>query len=70
VNNPSAALAAVGLNTTTPVRDGNNFGPRFGFSYAFDDKTVLRGGYGIFFGRTPRSCSARRIRKTAYRSRA
>ncbi|HET6979163.1 MAG TPA: TonB-dependent receptor [Pyrinomonadaceae bacterium] len=53
VNNPSAALAAVGLNTTTPIRDGNNFGPRFGFSYAFDEKTVVRGGYGIFFGRTP-----------------
>ena len=53
VNNPSAALAAVGLSTTTPVKDGNNFGPRFGFSYAFDEKTVLRGGYGIFFGRTP-----------------
>src|SRR6185369_6475123 len=53
VNNPSAALAAIGLSTTTPVRDGNNFGPRFGFSYAFDEKTVLRGGYGIFFGRTP-----------------
>jgi outer membrane receptor protein involved in Fe transport len=53
VNNPSAALAAVGLNTTTPVRDGNNFSPRFGFSYAFDEKTVVRGGYGIFFGRTP-----------------
>ena len=53
VNNPSAALAAVGLSTTTPVRDRNNFGPRFGFSYAFDEKTVLRGGYGIFFGRTP-----------------
>ncbi len=53
VRNPSAALAAVELDTTTPVRDGNNFAPRFGFSYAFDDKTVLRGGYGIFFGRTP-----------------
>ena len=53
LNNPSAALAAVGLNTTTPIRDRNNFGPRFGFSYAFDEKTVLRGGYGIFFGRTP-----------------
>lgn len=52
VNNPSAALAAVGLNTTTPVRDGNNFAPRFGFSYAIDEKTVVRGGYGIFFGRT------------------
>jgi len=53
VKNPSAALAAVGLDTTTPVRDGNNIAPRFGFSYAFDDKTVLRGGYGIFFARTP-----------------
>jgi outer membrane receptor protein involved in Fe transport len=53
VKNPSAALAAAGLDTTTPVRDSNNIAPRFGFSYAFDDKTVLRGGYGIFFGRTP-----------------
>jgi outer membrane receptor protein involved in Fe transport len=53
VNNPSTALAAAGLNTTTAVRDGNNFGPRFGFSYGFNEKTVLRGGYGIFFGRTP-----------------
>ncbi len=53
VRNPSAALAAAGLDTTTPVRDRNNFAPRFGFSYAFDDKTVVRGGYGVFFGRTP-----------------
>ena len=53
VKNPSAALAGVGLDTTTAVRDSNNIAPRFGFSYAFDDKTVLRGGYGIFFGRTP-----------------
>ena len=53
VRNPSASLAAVGLDTTTPIRDGNNFAPRFGFSYGFDDKTVIRGGYGIFFGRTP-----------------
>jgi outer membrane receptor protein involved in Fe transport len=52
VNNPSAALAAVGLSTVTRVRDGNNFAPRFGFSYAFDEKTVVRGGYGIFFART------------------
>jgi outer membrane receptor protein involved in Fe transport len=52
VNNPSAALAAAGLNTTTAVHDGNNIAPRFGFSYAVDEKTVIRGGYGIFFGRT------------------
>ena len=53
VNNPSASLATTGLSTTTRVNDSNNFAPRFGFSYAFDDKTVVRGGYGIFYGRTP-----------------
>jgi outer membrane receptor protein involved in Fe transport len=53
VNNPSAALAALGVNTTTGVSDGNNYSPRLGFSYAFDEKTVLRGGYGSFYARTP-----------------
>ena len=24
--------------------------PRFGFAYKLTDKTVVRGGYGIFFG--------------------
>ena len=34
----------------TPIhRDKNNFGPRLGFSYSPDAKTVLRGGYGIYF---------------------
>jgi hypothetical protein len=27
-----------------------NFMPRFGFAYKLDDKTVVRGGYGIFYG--------------------
>ena len=31
-----------------------NFAPRFGAAYAFaDQKTVLRGGYGIFYARIP-----------------
>jgi hypothetical protein len=29
--------------------DWLNFGPRFGFAYSVNPKTVLRGGYGIFF---------------------
>jgi hypothetical protein len=33
------------------VTDGRytNFGPRFGFAYSLDSKTVLRGGVGIFY---------------------
>ena len=52
VFNPSPALAAANLNTTTGVHDTNNFAPRFGLSYALDEKTVIRGGYGIFVSRT------------------
>ncbi len=29
----------------------NNFMPRFGFAYKLNDKTVLRGGYGMFYAR-------------------
>ncbi len=52
VRNPDAQLAVAGLDTSTPISDTNNLAPRFGFSYAFDDKTVVRGGYGIFHSRT------------------
>ena len=52
VRNPDPALIAAGLDTSRQAEDGNNFGPRAGFSYAFDEKTVIRGGYGLFYGRT------------------
>ena len=29
----------------------SQFAPRFGFAYAADDKTVIRGGYGLFYYR-------------------
>ena len=31
----------------------NDIGPRFGFAYALDSKTVVRGGAGIYFGMSP-----------------
>ncbi len=32
-------------------RDNNNFAPRVGFAWSPDDRTVIRGGYGIFHSR-------------------
>ena len=29
----------------------NTFGPRVGFAYSFDEKTVIRGGFGMFYNR-------------------
>ncbi|MCS7024087.1 MAG: TonB-dependent receptor [Bryobacteraceae bacterium] len=29
--------------------DWNNFGPRFGLAFQLNERTVLRGGYGVFF---------------------
>ena len=52
IQNPDTALLSRGLDTSRQPKDRNNFAPRVGFSYAFDDKSVLRGGYGIFYGRT------------------
>src|SRR5208283_2853538 len=31
----------------------NDVGPRLGFAYSFDSKTVVRGGAGIYFGMSP-----------------
>lgn len=33
-------------------RDLNNFAPRAGFSYRWNDKTVIRGGYGLMYAQT------------------
>ena len=40
-------------NSKSPI-DWNNFGPRFGITHTLDSagKSVIRGGYGIFYNRT------------------
>ncbi|MBA2494329.1 MAG: TonB-dependent receptor [Acidobacteria bacterium] len=53
IQNPNAALLAAGFDTGFRPEDKNNIAPRFGFAYAFDSKTVIRGGYGLFYARTP-----------------
>ena len=37
-----------GFRRTPWKNDWNNFGPRFGFAYNATQKTVIRGGYGLF----------------------
>ena len=39
---------ASGSSDANQTTDKNNIQPRFGISYAIDDKTVIRGGFGIF----------------------
>ncbi len=53
IQNPNAALLAAGFDTGFQPKDKNNIAPRIGFAYAFNEKTVIRGGYGLFYARTP-----------------
>ncbi len=53
IQNPNAALLAAGFDTGFQPKDRNNFAPRIGLSYAINDRTVIRGGYGIYYARTP-----------------
>jgi len=53
IQNPDPILVSNGINTSSCPKDKNNLAPRAGFSYAPDEKTVIRGGFGIYYGRTP-----------------
>ena len=53
ITNPNPLLIGAGFDTGFQPKDKNNFAPRFGFAYGFNEKTVVRGGYGLFYARTP-----------------
>ncbi len=55
VRNPDAQLLGAGIDTSAIPEDTNNFAVRAGFAWTpkGQDKTVVRGGYGMFYGRTP-----------------
>ncbi|MFN2530593.1 MAG: TonB-dependent receptor domain-containing protein [Pyrinomonadaceae bacterium] len=53
IQNPDPLLISNGINTANCPKDKNNFAPRAGFSYAPSEKTVIRGGFGLYYGRTP-----------------
>jgi outer membrane receptor protein involved in Fe transport len=54
VRNPDPQLAAADIDTSRLDADTNNWGPRLGVSWSPQSgKTAVRGGWGLFYGRTP-----------------
>jgi hypothetical protein len=55
VHNADPELAAAGIDTSNIPEDTNNISPRLGIAWTpgNDARTVVRAGYGIFYGRTP-----------------
>ncbi|MEA2692540.1 MAG: hypothetical protein QOJ16_1927 [Acidobacteriota bacterium] len=53
VRNPDPQLAAAGIDTSHLKTDRNNIAPRLGLAWSPAPETVVRAGYGVFYGRTP-----------------
>lgn len=51
VDGAIAVTQKAGNKHTLNGQDLNNFAPRIGVAYAFNDRFVLRGGYGLFYDR-------------------
>ena len=67
VASPDAVVDGIKGRTLPADYSKRDFGPRFGFAYDLtgDAKTVVRGGFGIFWNFTPdASSSRRRIRRS------
>ena len=47
---PTVTADAAGFPQKLIRGDHDNFAPRLGFAYRLGEKTVVRGGYGIYFG--------------------
>jgi len=47
---PIVTAASLGLPKTFRNADKNNWAPRLGFAYQMNNKTVLRGGIGAYYG--------------------
>ena len=52
---PNTATPLLTLYTSTLNIDKNNFAPRLGLAWQFLGNTVLRAGYGMFYGKTSNS---------------
>jgi outer membrane receptor protein involved in Fe transport len=55
IRNPDPQLLAAGIDTSVVPEDDDNIAPRLGIAWtpAFSPRTVVRAGYGTFYGRTP-----------------